>query len=350
LARSKSAVRRTAIGIVLIVVLSLIGGAAARAAPYPINVSKSGSNGQARTTEPGIDCPTGPGSYRHYLIESALAGGVISSLPGALRATLDVHYNGPGGPRSPAANQAFLEGDESHATLSNQRGTIVWSLSSGSCASKTLSFDGTTVSGTGTWSASGTGSYRQTTGSGLFNLTAELSPGADSPWTLALTGGSINVLQPDLTVVVDRTYWSHLGLDYVARIVSVDYRVANSGPGDAFGVLFLGAPSSASGVRECGEDRYYYSNPCALGPPPIIPLGDLASCPLASDAGIPEDCDSEIVTVRYKMDPVNGPCSLVLLACTFPTTVTVRIPDALDVATEKSESEVVTAPVFPPPL
>ena len=184
----------------------------------------------------------------------------------------------------------------------------------------------------------------------MFNLAAELSPGADSPWTLALTEGSINVLQPDLTVVVDRTYWSHLGLDYVARIVSVDYRVANNGPGDAFGVQWLGAPSSAPGVRECGEDRYYYANPCFPDPPPVIPLGDLASCPLASDAGIPADCDSEIVTVRYKMDPVNGPCSLVLLGCTFPTTVTVRIPDALDVATEKSESEVVTAPVLPPPL
>ena len=329
--------------------LTFVVAAAAQAAPYPINITRSGSNGQTRTTEPGIDCPNGPGSYRHYLAESSLPGGVVSSLPGSLRATLDMHYNGPGGPRSPAAGQAFLEGDESHATLSNQRGTIVWSLTSGSCQNKSLSFDGTTAVGAGTWAADGTGSYRDLAGNGTFSITAEMNPGADSPWTLQLAG-NVSVPQPDLAVVVDRTYWGHLGLDYVTRIVSVDYRVANSGAGDSFGAQFLGAPSSAPGVRVCGEDRYYYSNPCALGAPPAIALGDLASCPLATDASIPSGCDSEIVTVRYKMDPVSGPCSLVLLGCTFPTTVTVRLPDALDVSTNKSEAEVITAPVLPPPL
>jgi hypothetical protein len=342
-------VRWTALGVVLFVVLTMLAAATAQAAPYPINVSKSGSNGQTRTTEPGIDCPTGPGSYRHYLMDSSLPGGVVSNLAGSLRATLDVHYNGPGGPRSPAANQAFLEGDESHATLSNQRGTIVYHLTSGSCTNKTLSFDGTTVSGSGVWDATGTGSYRQLTGSGAFNLVAEMNPGADSPWTLNLSSGSINVLQPALTVVVEETYWGSLGLDYVNRIVSVDYRVANSGPGDAFGVLFLGAPSSASGVRVCGEP-YYVTSPCPAGPPGPISLGDLASCTLATDGTIPSTCDSEVVTVRYRMDPLTGPCTLVILGCTFPTTVTVRMPDALDVATNKSESEVVTAPLLPPPL
>lgn len=334
---------------VVLVVLTLVVAAAAQAAPYPITINRSGSNGLTRTTEPGIDCPTGPGSYRHFLADSTLAGGIVSNLPGSLRTTLDVHYNGPGGPRSPAANQAFLEGDESHATISNQRGTIVMHMVGGSCGTKTLSFDGTTAQGAGTWTAGGTGSYRNLTGSGTFTMITDLGPGADNPWTLGWSG-NLNQPQPDLTVVVDRTYWSHLGLDYVARIVSVDYRVANSGPGDAYGVQFLGAPASGPGVRQCGEDRYYYANPCFPDPPPVIPLGDLSSCPLASDAGIPEDCDSEIVTVRYRMDPVNGPCSLVLLGCTFPTTVNVRIPDALDVATDKSESEVVTAPVLPPPL
>jgi hypothetical protein len=340
--------RGIAVGLVLFVVLSLIGTADALAAPYPINITKTGTNGQTRTTNPGLDCPTGPGSYRHYLIESSLAGGVVSSLPGAFRSTLDVHYNGPGGARAPAANQAFLEGDESHATLSNQRGTIRWTLHSGTCASKTLSFDGTTAAGAGTWSGSGTGSYRQLTGNGTFALSAEMNPGADSAWSLSLNG-SINVLQPSLAVIIERTYWGHLGIDYVNRIVSVDYRVANSGPGDAFGVLFIGAPTTTPGVRVCGEP-YYVTNPCATPPPAPIPLGDLASCTLNPDGSIPSTCDTEIVTVRYRMDPLNGPCSLVILGCTFPTTVTVRIPDALDVATDKTAAKTVTAPILPPPL
>ena len=329
-------------------VVSCIGVGGALAAPYPINISKTGANGQARTTNPGIDCPTGPGSYRHYLLETSLAGGVVSSLPAALRSTLDVHYNGPGGARAPAANQAFLLGDESHATISNQRGTIHLALTSGSCASKSLSFDGTTATGAGTWQGSGTGSYRQLTGNGTFGLAAEMNPGADSAWSLTLNG-SINVLQPALAVVVERTYWSHLGLDYVNRIVSVDYRVANSGPGDAFGVQFIGAPTSTPGVRVCGEP-YYVTNPCATPPPAPIPLGDLSACTLNPGGGIPSTCDSELVTVRYRMDLLTGPCTLVILGCTFPTTVTVRMPDALDVPSDKTATKTVTAPVLPPPL
>src|SRR5438067_6476648 len=146
---------------------------AAHAAPYPVHINATGANGVTRTTNPGLDCPAGPGSYRHYFIDSSLPGGVVSSLAASLRSTLDVHYNGPGGPRGAAAAQGFLEGTESHATLSNQRGTITYSLASGSCASKSLSFDGTTAAGSGTWSATGTGSYRQLTGTGTFTTTDE---------------------------------------------------------------------------------------------------------------------------------------------------------------------------------
>jgi hypothetical protein len=340
-------VRWTAIWLVLFVVFSLVVSAAATAAP--VNINLSGRNGVVRQTAPGLDCLDGDGSYRHYLAEAPLAGGVVSKLKGMARTTLDVHHDPTAvirqGPR------AFLLGNESHTTVSNQRGTITFVLRSGTCDAPTLNFDGVTAGGSGTWGGTdiaGTGSYRQVTGSGSFTFSAEMNPGADNAWSLQL-GGVINVLQPALTAQFVDSYWGHLGTDYLASVVTVVYRVANTGPGDAFDAMFLGGASPHPYVRPCGPG-YSLLNPCTTNPQTPKPLGDLASCTLNADGTIPNTCDTESVTVRYRLDPLFGPCVLHLLGCEFPTTVTVRMSDALDVAGDKVASVTAETPPVLPPL
>jgi hypothetical protein len=66
-------------------------------------------------------------------------------------------------------------------------------------------------------------------------------------------------------------------------------------------------------------------------------LGDLAS-------GASTD-----VTVRYNLG-LLAPCALVILNCSFSTTLTATMPDALDVSSTDSASAQVTAPNLPPPL
>jgi hypothetical protein len=299
--------------------------------PYPINVAASGANGVGRITTPGRPCAEGGnGSYRHYSLETSVPGGQVSSLPANLRSSLDVHHDGTepvGTPIAPTANQAFLLGSESHATFTNQRGAIQLRLTSGSgtCQAASLSFDGITVAGTGTWGLdplSTNGAYRSATGNGTFILSAGVAPGADNPWTLSLQG-SINVLQPTLKVEVVSTFWGNLGLDYVTRRVSVTYRITNTGPGDAFNTVLQSTTSPTAGVSP-------------LGPTPQ-PIGDL----LAGQAAV--------VTVRYQLGLLS-PCALVILSCRFDTTVNVAMPDALDVLTPQSATVPAKAPDFPPPL
>ncbi|MGI8685068.1 MAG: hypothetical protein ACR2MO_08290 [Acidimicrobiales bacterium] len=313
-----------------------------------LQVNLSGANGVVRTTEPGLTCADdGKGSYRHYSVEAPLAPGALSKLAGSARSTLDIHYDGAkaltgGGPN------AFLLGGESHVTLANQRGSVQVALRAGSCTAPALAFDGTTANlAGGAWATgdvAGSGAYRQATGSGTYTFSAEANPGADNAWSLKLNG-SIAVLQPGLTVKVERTYWGNLGLDYVTRVVTVVYRIANTGPGDSFGSRFKGAASLTTGVRACGEPQGLLSS-CPAGAPPEQPLGDLQSCP---DSTIPSTCDSELVSVRYRVD-LLGPCALILLGCQFNANVQVELPDALDVATTKSATVPVRAPDLPPPL
>jgi hypothetical protein len=296
--------------------------------PYSLNESASGANGVGSIVDPGLSCAQGgQGNYRDYLLSTTVPGGVLSSLPGNLRANLNVQHDGVEPPVGAITDDAFLLGNTSHATFSNQRGTMQLELSSGTCASPTLPFDGTTVSGSGTWvvdptSSGNSGSYRQATGSGTFTLSAGIAPGAANPWSLGLTG-SVNVLQPSLAVSVVNTFWGNLGLDYAARDVSVTYQITNNGPGDSYGdTLVSTAPASAGATP--------------LGPTPQT-LGDLA-------AGASTD-----VTVRYNLG-LLAPCTLVILACTFSSTLTATMPDALDVPTTQTATASVTAPDYPPPL
>lgn len=332
-----------------VVVMMIAPASASEHPPWPLAVALQGQNGVVRATEPGLSCADdGEGSYRHYFVDAPLAGGVMSKLTGKARATMDLHYDGDKALAARGPN-AFLLGTESHLTLSNERGSVQVALPPGSCAAPALSFDGTTASGTGAWTnPAGTGAYRGVTGSGTFNFSAEMNPGADNAWRLNLSG-LIEVLQPNLTVRVERTYWGNLGLDYVTRVVTVVYRIANTGPGDSFGARFKSAASNTSGVRACGEPQSLLDS-CPSSAPPERALGDLSSC-TPPDGSLPSTCDTELVTVRYRIEPL-APCenSDTLLGCDFETEVKVDMPDALDVTASKSAAARARTPEFPPSL
>jgi hypothetical protein len=313
----------------VMVVLGVAVAVPSGAAPQPLTYTASGTNGVGSIVDPGLPCSQGgQGNYHDFLLTTAIPGGVVSSLTGNLRANLNVQHDGVEPPVGPVTNNAFLLGNTSHATFSNQRGTLQLQLSSGSCKTPTLPFDGTTATatGTGTWaidptSSGNTGSYRQASGTGTFTLSAGVGPGAANPWSLALNG-SVSVLEPSLAVSVVSTFWGNLGLDYAARIVSVTYQVTNTGPGDAFGVSLTSAVSPTAGV-------------IPFGPIPQS-LGDIAS-------GASTD-----VTVSYQLGLLQ-PCTLVILGCSFATTLGANMPDALDVPATYKASASVTAPNLPPP-
>lgn len=300
--------------------------------PQPLTSSFTGVNAVTRIQDPGRRCADGgSGQYRHVSLEQQASPVLSAALPGVFRATLDVHHDGDepvGTPLVGSAAKAFLQGTESHATYSNQRGSVQLRLQSGTCANPTLNFDGTTVAGAGTWqidTASATGAYRQSTGSGTFTLSSGVAPGADNPWSLGLNG-TIAVLQPALKVDVVSTTWGNLGVDYVSRRVTVVYKITNIGQGDAFNAVLTAATSPTNFV-------------IPLGPTPQN-LGDLL-------AG-----ESTTVAVRYQFALIAGPCKLVILGCRFDTKVSVSMPDALDKADTPppSATNSVVAPTLPPPV
>ena len=300
--------------------------------PQPLSGTFSGSNAVNRIQDPGRRCADGgTGQYRHVSVEAEASPILSAALPGFFRGTLDVHHDGDepvGTPLTGSAATAFLQGTSSHATFSNQRGSVPLRLSSGTCAAPSLAFDGTTISGPASWTidtANATGAYRNATGGGSATLSAGVAPGADNPWSMTLNG-TIAVLQPSLQVDVVSTSWGNLGVDYVSRRVTVVYRVTNNGPGDAFNTVMTAATSPTNWVF-------------AMGPAPQN-LGDLL-------AG-----ESTTFSVRYQITLLAGPCKLVILGCKFDTKVSVSMPDALDKADAPppSQSKQVTAPILPPPL
>jgi hypothetical protein len=312
--------------------LGLIGvapsSAATYGAPTPINVIVSGANGEGRIETPGRSCADGgQGAYWNYDYGARLAGGVFSSLPGDVRMHLALHSDTVRFPNTGPAvvgGNAFLLGTESHASIGNDRGTLRVRMSSGNCDAPSLTFDGTTAAGAGSWVVeSGQGSYRDATGSGTFNVTAAVAPGADNPFNLTLAG-AVSVLQPNLQVEVLKTYWGSLGTDYLTRRVTVVYRITNTGPGDAFNAQVLTTTPNTGGVTALGGAN--------------LPLGDL------------EPGDSEVHHVRFQLALLGPPCQLIVLNCAFVTTTKVQWNDALDVVTTPSASNAAKAPNLPPPL
>lgn len=313
--------------------------------PRPVDISVQGTNGTGRISAPGRPCSEGgDGASFHYGYRSPLAAGRFSALPAELRLNLDVHAQGQGAPQV-SYNDAFLLGEESAATLVNERGTVRLALSSGTCAAPTLAFDGikaydpTPKDPTGSWRLqSGTGSYRGAAGTGSFTLTrADVAPGADNPFTFAMKG-SLAVLQPNLTVAPVDSYWGFLGADYLLRRVTVVFRVTNTGEapitGDAFDVRLkdvTASPASSPGTPTLSGVK-------VLGPV-VQRLGDL----------VPGQ--SEDVRVRYELGLTpDEPCALVVLSCSFDTTLTLEAGDALDAAAITTRTVRATAPDFPPPL
>lgn len=321
--------------LVAVVTVSALGapgaaGGATAAVPVPLNLSVAGANGSGYIETPGRTCAEGgQGAYWNYDYSAPVGAGAFSQQPGDLRLRLALHSDLVRFPGSlsptPAAGppRAFLQGDDSHASLANSRGTLKVRLRSGTCAAPTLAFDGISSSGSGTWEVSeGQGSYRGATGSGSFTVSADVAPGADNPFSLQLDG-QVSVLQPSLKVEVLKAYWGSLGTDYLTRRVTVAYKITNTGPGDAFAAKVLKITSSTPGVTPIGGTN--------------LPLGDL------------EPGQSEVVSLRFQLG-LLGPCQLVILGCSFATTTFVDWSDALDVVSHPSAASTAKAPTLPPPL
>ncbi len=331
---------------------------------FSASLGKGLANGRTRI-ERSLGCASGgDADYWHFQSESPLPAGVLtgatSTLPGDLRLYADVHgpHHGirsdPEPPvEGPDQRSAFLLPDGSHVGMSNQRGTVKLRLQSGSCDGRTgdgftLDFDGTTASvdhdeATAIWEiVSATGSYRAAEGIGWFDLSADVSPGADNPWSLLLDG-SIAVLQPRLDVGIADTYWGRDGVDYAKRQVAVVYDVTNVGSGDAFGVLLRSAASPTPGASLISiiinGDNILIDGNTPLGTFPRS-LGDLES----------GERTQVTLTWQLPLPAGNPPCGLVILDCEFDTTLGFTLPDALDVATTPSETLHAKAPHLPPPL
>lgn len=287
-------------------------------APKSITVDLASTNGESRVRGDGLDC-AGPGGQHgqpvddvHLLLTGSVPGGVVSSLPATVNANLGI-----AGLR--------LEPSSSNVSLGDERGTIRFQLDGGACPSAgNLAPSGDRLGGIGPLElVAGTGSYRDATlAGGNWALSAATAPGADNAWDLDLAG-QLAVLAPGLQVHVVKTYWGNLGLDYVTRVLTVQYRITNPGPGDSYGSALTGIAPGA-GVTNLG--------------PISQPLGDLL-------AG-----ESRVVTVRFQLALLGPPCQLLVLGCTFPTTLAVSLPDALDAPATRTAAVSITAPNLPPPL
>lgn len=288
---ARSAARRAAV-----VLIALLAGAAVAAAPAgaagrgpdPVNVSASGTNGVV-TSSPG--CPAGPLTDGRTLGGSdTLAAGVFSSLPTQLTLNLPFRVGG---------TQSALPPDGTQVTLTNARGSMTVRLDGGGCDAPALSYNGTVASGIGTWevvpNATATNAYRGASGSGFFSVNADVTPGTGKPWGLDLQG-SVSLLQPQVAVT-HRAYWGGLG-NYLSRTLSVEYRIRNTGPGDAFNVKLLDALPTGSGITR-------------LGPVPQT-VGAIRSGATAS------------AVVRYRV------CGIAVVGCRFTANTQTSMTDALD--------------------
>lgn len=332
--------------------------------PFTVTFGTGAANGRTRI-EQSLGCGAGgDGSYWHFQSEAPLGAGVItgpqSTIPGDFRllAAVNSPYHAvrstPEPVPGPTQDSAFLLPGGSHAALTNQRGSVKLALGSGSCPSApgggyTLDFDGTearTNEKPGAWTIqTSSGSYREAKdgGNGQFDLTANVSPGADDPWSLTLRG-ALRVLQPALTTAVTDVFWGRDGVDYLTRQVGVTYKVTNVGYGDAFDVRLTGASSPTPGASLIAVivngDNLLIDGNTPVGAPQRS-LGDLA------------ELESTTITLKWQLPlPAgNPPCGLVILSCQFDTTLTFSVPDAMDVPVSPAPTATlrVKAPDLPPP-
>lgn len=286
----------------------------------PINLSLAGVTADLRMPAPDavmLPCVAGATPSHHHHVDLEQTTPVLASLRERLRADVDVLAVAP--------TTAALLPDQSHVALSNQRGVVRLGIDAGSCDEPGLVWDGTVASGSGTWQVDPTGTddaYRQATGAGTFNTSLTFAPGNDTPWSLDLTG-TLSVLPPGIQVELIRSYWGRLGADYAGRVVTVVFRITNTGPGDAFHVL-LEEPEAGPGIT-----------PIEYRP---THLGELA----------PDE--SIDVTIRYRLGLDEQGHRPQLTRRTFLTTLNLRLADALDTVRDVAVEIEAVAPAYPPPL
>jgi hypothetical protein len=333
-----------AVTLFVVAALETTGASPANADADSDAVVVDATNGTGRAVTPGRSCDDvggegpeddGAGAYWHYEYGAPVTGSSrLGNQPTEVLVHLDLHSdqqqfpNVSGDPYADGVNPtAFLQGSESHASYLTDRGSIKVRLTSGSCASPTLAFDGSTASGTGTWAVDaggGEGAYRDVTGNGTFSIGgAEVNPGGDNALQLTFNG-SFTVPNPGLQVEFLGSYWGGLGTDYLTRRVTTVYRITNNGPGDSYGGVVTGITDLTSGITPM------------IGTP--IALNDLR-------AG-----ESQELTFRHQMSLLTGPCKLLILNCQFDTRFDVNLPDALDNPHSLTATVHGTAPTLPPPL
>lgn len=291
---------------------------AAPSVPQPLTLQLSGHAPLLEIPVPGttvLSCNEGAATSWGFADAVDLEP-ALGEQPGLARVGLDVKPTGAG---------AFLLPDQSAVTFSTQHGAVRLDLHAGDCGSGPLAWDGTTTSGTGTWTvddAYTTDGYRQATGSGTFDLTATFGPERTNPWTLSLDG-QLTVLSPALRIQEISSHWGALGADYAGRVLTVVFRITNTGPGDAFRTL-LQTPTTPDGIA-------------AIEARPSV-LGDLSPG------------ESVDVTVRYRVGLRGARKGPLLIQRAFDGTVPVTVHDALDVEHALSLPVHVVAPLRPPAL
>lgn len=310
-ARTGSPVRRAAV--VLIALMAALAPMTAPAgaevrAPDPLNVSGSGTAGVV-TSGPG--CPSGPlTATRQVTGGTPLNPGVFSSPASLLSVSLPFRVGATG---------AALPDGEGRVTLANTRGSLTLALTAGSCDGPVLSYDGTRVTGSGSWTvapdADTANAYRGASGTGSFTLTSDVATGTGRQWSLNLTG-NVSLLQPQVAVT-RRAYWGGVG-NFLSRTLSVEFRIRNSGTGDAFGVTLVDALPTGSGITRLGPV------PQTVG---AIPAGGSAA-----------------VVVRYRV------CGIGVVGCHFTAATQTFLTDALDAnAHTETVPVAVQVPVTPVP-
>ncbi|MGE7389997.1 hypothetical protein ACQKM2_31405 [Streptomyces sp. NPDC004126] len=288
---ARSAARRVAaVAIALlagVAVATAPAGAAGRV-PDPVTVNASGADGVVTSS---AGCPAGPLTGGRTLSGSdTLDAGVFSSLPTQMAVNLPFRVGGA---------QSALPPEGIHVTLTNARGSMTVRLDGGTCDAPELLYNGTVASGAATWQvvpdSTSTNAYRNASGSGFFSVNADVTLGGGKPWGLDLLG-NISLLQPQIAVT-HRAYWGGLG-NYLSRTLSVEYRIRNTGSGDAFNVKLLDALPTGSGITR-------------LGPVPQT-VGSIRSGATAS------------VVVRYRV------CGIAVVGCRFTAGTQTSLTDALD--------------------
>jgi hypothetical protein len=205
----------------------------------PVSATLSGANGEG-TFNDTLDClEAGDGdSFRYTWQDQPATGGLLA---GTWNGSFEVHQGLFG---------AFVpEGDGRIAiTLGGaggRSGTAGFdTTAAGSCADAGLALttqpDGDPqVTGSLPIAATGgTGALRGLTGTGTLSFALELGPGADNAANLQLAG-DFDVAAPTLTVGATQARYLNL-TEWLARRVRLYVTVANTGPGDAFGVRLTG--------------------------------------------------------------------------------------------------------------